>query len=354
MKVCFILTKCSRKPIGGYKIVFEYANRLCEKGYDVSILFLNETLLYNTKISDNLRKILAMVLTNLEPRWFKLDSRIKKISNLNKNCKYKLQDMDVSVATAVRTVDPSLEIMPNAKHLYLIQGFENWDVDDATVIKTYNKGMINIVVSKWLKEFVDEHSNTKSILIRNPIDLTIYHVITPIEKRKSHSIALLYHLDECKGFKYSFEALRCLKEIYPDLSVKMFGTAISPSNLPTWFEYTRNASQQKTIEIYNSVTVFMCSSIEEGFGLTGMEAMACGAALASSAYKGVLEYAENEKTALLSRIRDVDGMVKNVCELFENVEKRYKLIVRGVNNLKQFTWEQASEEFEKILLYEEI
>ena len=42
MKICFILPQTLRKPIGGYKIIYEYANRLVDEGHKVVILFLNE------------------------------------------------------------------------------------------------------------------------------------------------------------------------------------------------------------------------------------------------------------------------------------------------------------------------
>ena len=41
MKICFVLPINTNKATGGYKIVYEYANRLCDKGFDVSILYLN-------------------------------------------------------------------------------------------------------------------------------------------------------------------------------------------------------------------------------------------------------------------------------------------------------------------------
>ena len=75
MKVCFVLPKFSRKPIGGFKIVFEYANRLSQKGHKVAILFL--------------KKKLSSFLTKIEPRWFKLDSSIKKYQEQEQTCKKK-------------------------------------------------------------------------------------------------------------------------------------------------------------------------------------------------------------------------------------------------------------------------
>lgn len=43
-KVCFALPGIGRHPVGGYKMTYEYANRLVTEGCDVSILFMNELL----------------------------------------------------------------------------------------------------------------------------------------------------------------------------------------------------------------------------------------------------------------------------------------------------------------------
>lgn len=350
LKICFVLPRYSRTPIGGFKIIFEYANRLLAYDNEVSIAFLNNNALCNSYIPMQLKKVLVEVLTRIEPKWFPLDKRIKKISYYNRNIQ--LDNYDICIATAVETAQPVKELFSAKNKFYLIQGFEDWNVSQKYVIETFNSGLINIVVSTWLKEIVDKYSDNKSILIKNPLDLNIYKINVPIEKRKSHTIGLLYHEAECKGLKYSFEVLKKLKILYPELEVKMFGASNKPKGLPDWIHYTCNASTDETVEIYNSVSVFICSSIEEGFGLTGMEAMACGAALVSSRYRGVLEYAEHNYNAKLSEVKNVDVMVANVCELFENNEERIRIATNGVNSLKDNGWEQAVEKLNKVLIGE--
>ncbi|WP_296150845.1 hypothetical protein, partial [uncultured Flavobacterium sp.] len=39
MRITFLLTGPAEKPIGGYKVIYEYANRLANDGYDVTILY---------------------------------------------------------------------------------------------------------------------------------------------------------------------------------------------------------------------------------------------------------------------------------------------------------------------------
>lgn len=349
MKVCFVLPKFTRQPIGGYKIVFEYANRLQQLGYELNIVFINDEALSQYRIPQSIKKIVANLITYIEPRWFPLDSKIKKISNLDNHFLEKIGDIDACVATGIQTVEFVQNNFGNAQKLYLIQGYENWEVTEEYLWSTYGCGFKNIVVSNWLKKIVDQHALEPSVLIKNPIDTSIYKCKVAHNERKKHTIGLLYHTAEIKGVKYALQALKQLRLLYDDLEVYMFGMFPEPENLPSWFYYKRGASQQETVEIYNKVQIFLCATIEEGYGLTGLEAMACGACLVSTAYKGVKEYAIDNYNALLSPIKDVNALVKNVELLFENEEKMERLSQNGVESVKKFSWDIAMNKWVDLL-----
>ena len=341
MNICFVLPGIARGPVGGYKVVYEYANRLVKENNNVSILYLNQDFLKNYNVPFFLKKMGARFLMWLEPTWFKLDHRIKKVSNLDKKYKKQLGRLDVCFATsAEKTVYEVDKNLSANKKFYLIQDYENWNIDNTKLINTYKVGFKNIVIAKWLKKVVDKYSKDESILIPNAIDTHLYTRKVPIQKRRNHTIALLYHEAPHKGLKNAFQVLKRLKQQYPDLEVTMFGKFPKP-DFPNWITYYRNASQEKTVEIYNSVKVFLCSTIEEGFGLTGIEAMACGACLVSTNYKGVQEYAVDRYNALLSSVGDIEAQVNNVKLIFENPDIQEELSSNGVSYTKKFTWTEA-------------
>lgn len=347
IKICFVLPRFSRKAIGGYKIVFEYANRLSEIGYDISILFINDYVFIEHKVPTFLKEPCSFLLTQIEPRWFKLSNKVKKISGL-KN-RVLLDSFDVCVATAVETVEYCVNYFPRAKKAYLIQDFEAWNVTEEEVFKTYNEGFKNIVVSRWLKELVDNHCDNPSVLISNPIDLDIYTPTVPIEKRQNHTIGLLYHSNEYKGLRYSIESLKMLKKKYPDLKVYMFGTTCPEVEVPGLVEFIKNASQEQTVRIYNKVSVFMCSTIREGYGLTGMEAMACGATLATTDYGAVREYGIEGVNCLMSPIRDAVAMADNVSRLLDDDSLRFRISNEGRKSLQTFDWKVAVNTFDNTI-----
>lgn len=85
------------------------------------------------------------------------------------------------------------------------------------VDKTYKFGMKNVVISKWLKEIVDQVTGDESVLILNPIDVERYRVVNPIETRRRHSIGCLYNPNPCKGFDNAFKVMTSLKLAYPEM-----------------------------------------------------------------------------------------------------------------------------------------
>ena len=97
------------------------------------------------------------------------------------------------------------------------------------------------------------------------------------------------------------------------------------------------------------MSIFLCATVSEGFGLTGLEAMSCGAVLVSSDYDGVREYAINGVNALLSPIRDSNSLVQNVALVFEDELLRNRLSKNGIQSARELTWESAMDKLETYL-----
>ena len=156
MKIGFILPGTSRTPCGGYKVVFEYANYLAAHDHDVSIYFDCLNSLKRFHLPEFLRKIGCRVLNIIRPRWFPLDHRVKKVCAFGINDK-SIHSGDAIFATAVGTAIPVAKLSKEkGQKYYLIQDYENWEVSDEYVKSTYQLGMTNIVVSKWLNNIVEK------------------------------------------------------------------------------------------------------------------------------------------------------------------------------------------------------
>ncbi len=95
------------------------------------------------------------------------------------------------------------------------------------------------------------------------------------------------------------------------------------------------------VKIYNLATVYCQPSIDEGFGLPVLEAMACGCPVVSS-NQGSLPEVVGE-AGLVTGTR-----VKELAEAIETVKtdqaRREELIKKGLERAKSFSWKKTAEE----------
>jgi glycosyltransferase involved in cell wall biosynthesis len=103
-------------------------------------------------------------------------------------------------------------------------------------------------------------------------------------------------------------------------------------------------------EIYNRSRVFLCASRYEGFGFPSVEAMACGAALVTTANGGSADYAIDGETALVCEPGDVTALTDCVERLVSEDELRVRIATRGMEFVREhFNWDSSAEELESVL-----
>ena len=351
-----MLPRISPVPIGGYKMVYEYANRLVADGFDVAIFYDNTAVMEKYKLPEVVKRIIINKRTIDSPTWFNLDTRIERKSSRDRNLAAFFSSVDIAIATGADTVSIVKNKFKSAKGVYFVQDFEfdstgqNWKNSEEQLYSTYNAGLTKITISKWLKDVIDSHSQEQAIYVRNPLDTDIYRVITPIDKRNTNSIGMLFHDRPRKGCKYTLAALKAVKKDYPNIRVEMFGACPPPDKCPDWINYHQSASQKETVKIYNSVSIFASGPIREGFGLTALEAMACGAAVVSSDNLGAREYAIDGENSLLSPVKDVNAMKKNIEILLKDDDKRRAIARAGVKTARKYSWQVAYKEFKSAIL----
>lgn len=90
-------------------------------------------------------------------------------------------------------------------------------------------------------------------------------------------------------------------------------------------------------------------SLKEGFGLSILEAAACGTPTIAYNVQGVKDAVRNGKTGLLVRNGDTKKLARSIVALLENDAMRKELGNNAVEYAKNFTWDKAADEFIKII-----
>lgn len=360
MKITWILP--SKIVSGGNRVIFEYGNRLAEKGHEVVHIIPFEQFLYPysffKKLEYQVREKFYYKLkfkTNkpFESKidWFETKARIIEVPDLF--AKY-IPNADVVIATSWETAEwvNTYPITKGTK-FYFIQSYETWAGPKNRVEQTYKLPLKKITIASWIKEKIEKDLKERVYgVIINGVnfdqfynDNKIYHL--------PRRVGMLYHDAEWKGVKDGLAAFQIARKSYPDLQLVMYGTKKTKKNiLPKDIEFYENPPQNKLKDIYSSLDIFLSPSWIEGCQLPPMEAMACKCAVVATNVGGIPDYTIPGKTALVSPPKDPKSLAKNLIALLENEKLLKDISLAGYNYIKQFTWDKATDELEKILIHE--
>lgn len=346
--IAFLLPDDGRTPYGGYKIVFEYANRLAADGYRVTLVYPASFWFWRKSLRKKYRS-LRRYLSGLRRKdykagWFRLDPRIEErwVWSLNECF---VPRADIYIATACWTagyLNRYRRVTPRKKY-YLIQGYEVWyPCTEKQVLRSYRFTMRKIVIAEWLEEIVCRRSGGGDCrLIHNGLDFDYFRRTVDFGDRDRYCVCMLYHTAEAKGCGDAFRALEIVRKQFPELKVNIFGTTPRPEGLPEWYRYYQRPDRETHNRIYNEAAVFVAPSHSEGFGLTPCEAMMCGCAVACTDNGGYAVSCKAEETALVGPIRDPERLAENIVRLIEDDALRLRIARAGHENIRRFTWERA-------------
>ncbi|MDR2953795.1 MAG: glycosyltransferase family 4 protein [Prevotella sp.] len=348
LKINFILPFKPRRPAGGFRVMYEYANRLAKKGYKVHLTFPIRTPYMKYRLPYFIRYVLSKIEGFRTNKWFKFDSSIT-MSYVPEVKETYVDDADIVIATWWSTVLEMGKLNPRkGKKINLIQGFENWEGHENLLYQSYDiKDTVNIVVASYLERIVSQHTENRIELIENGIDDTVYFVKDKIEDRNPFTVLMHYSEQEIKGSKYGLEALRIAKQHIPELKAELFGISPCPFDLPDWITYHRDPANLS--DIYNRNAIFISNSFTEGFGLVSVESMFCGCALICTDIEGHQEYAFEGQTALLVEVMNTNQMANKIVYLANNNDYRINLAKSGNEYVQRFKWDNAIKKMKRII-----
>ncbi len=337
--------------------MYEYANHLVARGHHVAIVHPAarvDPLPFSQNFYMQLRRKAGVVRnTFFKPSvdWQYIDPRVEMLYVANLSPSH-IPDADAVIATFWTTAEYVFSYpLSKGKKWYLIQHYEAWDGWKEQVDATWRAPLPKIVITKWLFEIGRELGVPAAEMrhIPNGINHEVFKISKPLANRPPR-VAMMYSDVEWKGLADGIRALEIVKAEIPDLRAVLFGVSKKPLGLPSWVKYFPNPAQSLLVEkIYNESSVYLCPSWAEGFALPPAEALACGCALVSTDCGGIREYAEHEKTALLSSPKDPDALARNLISLMKDERLRTTLAQAGNEVIKQFTWKRSTDSLEGAL-----
>jgi glycosyltransferase involved in cell wall biosynthesis len=352
LRITFVMPRTGEWPSGGFRIIYEYANHLSRRGHVVTVVHPGRYVINPTSL-DHLKNIVRYALRKVDGRytpdpWLKMDPSVRLLCVPSLSERF-VPDGDVVFATAWETAEwVSQYSRSKGRGFYFIQHLETWNGPEDRVYATWKAPLQKIVPSKWLAE-IAQGLGERAIYIPSGLDVDAFQMVTPYEERRATQLMMLYHNAEWKGCEEGLQALSLVRDKEPNIRATLFGVPARPETLPGWIDYHQSPSPKLLRELYNEAAIFVAPSRTEGWGLTGCEALLCGAALVATDIDGHREFAFDGQTALTSPARSPSALAENILRLIRDSELRIQLAKNGFEFVRQFTWERASSRFEAAL-----
>jgi glycosyltransferase involved in cell wall biosynthesis len=212
----------------------------------------------------------------------------------------------------------------------------------------------------WLQE-------KKIEVIYNGIDTSKYSTLS----REKAKVALGFDKEEIiigkvgnirkpKGHKYFLKACAILAEKFPQARFLITGHAKRREDV----EELKTLSKDLGIEnrvvftgyredieaVFSALDVYVLASIEEGFSISTVEAMACGVPVVCTRSGGPEEIVIHEKNGLLVSPCNSEALASAVIRVLENRELALKMINEGKKTAKRFSIDTMLNQYENLYL----
>ena len=218
----------------------------------------------------------------------------------------------------------------------------------------YQKCRFSVVSLSTKEELLDLGISKSSVeVIYNGADLDAYQ---PCNQEKQLIIFWIGRIQKYKGPIEACKILELLCEDFSELKLVIAGEGpyrknvekyVKEKSLPV--EFTGFINQKEKIEWFQKSAVHLQSSYKEGWGLTIIEANACGCPVVAQDTAGLRDSCQDKKTGLLYRFRDLEDGAEKIREILDNQTIRDALIENGLVRASTFSWKKNSDEIAQLL-----
>ncbi|HET8626165.1 MAG TPA: glycosyltransferase [Thermomicrobiales bacterium] len=259
----------------------------------------------------------------------------------------------VLVATGYDTVAAVVQICKTfgCEPAYFIQDYEGY-FDDAARLSdaaaTYEQIPTRIAVSRWVQDLLREQHGLDSALIPPGVALDDFYprpvAIPELDAARKAGKFLVFGLlrhDDRRGAPYLLEVARRLEDERPEI-LFVLGGHNAPPERPNILGVGL-LGHREMARYLAACDAVLDTSLYQGFGLLGLEALASGAAAVLTDSGGCREYAEPDVNCLLVEPRDVRAMAGALARLRADPALRRRLGAAGRATTARFAWPAVAE-----------
>ena len=211
------------------------------------------------------------------------------------------------------------------------------------MLDSYRPEFRYMTISSWNRERLRE-LGLDAELIPPGIDLETFHPRADVARREDMVLAL-GRANPLKNLPLTLAAWRALKQPRPELC--LFG--IEPEVADgEGVRYVDSPDDDRVNELFCQATVFVQTSIHEGFALPPLEAMATGAAVVCTDAHGNRDFCVDGVNCLMPE-PTARAVSAALARLLADPQLRARLGRAGIDTAQEYTWERRIDALEGFL-----
>ncbi len=320
---------------GGVISVLRLVNALIEKGFDVRVACLNSG---------------AGLIRGLYTQPLYFGSVENLIAGVGAS------DVFVSTFWVTAYWLPRIrDRFPNARLVSYVQDFESWFESKSSdwaekVIASYKLPDMVVTTSAWLRSKLIE-CGRNSFVIPKGVDGDVFRVLDGEFREPLGVLAMARPHTPYRGFQNLVSIFRRLHQREPRIQLSFFGCdekAMGSVNVPIR-NYGIVENGKPLAQLYNRNSVYVDASSFQGFGMMGLEAMACGCATVLTRAGGIKEYAKDRCNSLLFDPDDREEAANLILALLNDGSTRAELVTQGLETAAEFSLSREIDSFAEFL-----
>jgi glycosyltransferase involved in cell wall biosynthesis len=342
-------------PSGGLRVQYENAGGLAALGHTITVLHpMSEFRMIGVRGTIRFIKLLLehRRLGHGIIRWFPLDPRVRlRLTPFFAG--WLLPRADVTVLTAWQTAQGTRNPRPAAgRMVQIVYDYEFWMAGNTEFRARMSKALSRTDVALFSPSAAV--TNMLRVLGREPVAATppgIDHTLFGCDvdpATRGPVVGFALRSDPLKAMAVMAGACDIIHRSRPDITITCYGAGNGPLA-----EYVRRAgflSDAGLREFYNRCQVFVVPSDYEGWGLPSIEAMACGAALVTTANGGSEEFAADGENCLVVPRQDPRAIAEAVLRLTDDDDLRVLIAHAGIRTAADVSIPNAVAMLEQALI----
>ncbi len=336
MRITFLVP--GRGLVGGIKVMGEYAGRLRARGHQVRIVY--------RRSARNFKRWLGRLL--LRSVSDSLDDSGCPLAGVREFTRDTVPEADIFITTGLRAVQAAAAI-PWARDrlVEIVQGTIHMEESPDEARRVMALPARRVAVSEAVAAYLKSEFGIDAAVAPNGVDHGRFHN-EDRQFRTPRSVGMIYVAGEMKGTAEGFEAMRRVRDRWPDVRLVLYG-AKRPRGAPPRVEVFIRPKPSRLRAIYCGCEIWLAPSHSEGFGLTVLEAMACRAVPVATRCGGHETIVVDGASGFLVPVCDAAAMADRIGILIQDEAMLRRMSDAAHVRSLAFDWERSTDRLESLL-----